>query len=389
MSDPGGKKKDDVTFDDQIYNLLSDEYVLYHINHENERNQDPKADPNNKKYIFLPPGGGEWTKEHMNYGFVSKKENRVKFYNILKKDDSLRLKGYSYVFAAWIYDGLKETKNSAEIIYEGNDDFIPNNNDVTYIKDIRPLFTDCDQWNMKEFVKMFDLHNYDEVKNENFKIYYHVKIRNMPKGGPMWSDKDINLFAAWMYEGSKEKLTNEVGSTISRMVPRFTLKDNEIDKMGYPLKPEDLSFTDHIGPMFSEGHRNKMHDVRGFLDFEKYESVNKYKVLILDRLTRPDLSTRMPKNNPWPKKNIYAFYAWAIQGKNSREDVMTGPTDPYDENDDDYIKMTSYFERYRDLADIYAKVQTVVMNAKAEFNGDGFKEADVAANVDVIVAAKK
>ncbi|CAG8653799.1 17657_t:CDS:1 [Racocetra fulgida] len=297
------------------------------------------------------------------------KNNRVAIYNGLKNDDDLRKKGYSYKFAAWVLDELK--LNDEEL--KSDQTKIDSNHGVTYLGDIKPMFTDCDQWNMKT-KRGLDLHDYTAVVKNYGPIYGKVKNRSMPMGGPKWSDIQINMLPAWKYEGYKDsspqaKNNTDVMSYMEPYFPEYKIdgvqanENNLKEALDQNKNFDGLTFDFHIKPMFALGHRDKMFDVTsGHIDLHDFVSVNEEKVNILFKLTLPNImksgKKRMPQRNPWPKKNIYLFYAWAKQGETSKKGVTSTIKDEYNPNDlenpkTDLGKMHSYYVYYRDLPDIH------------------------------------
>lgn len=69
-----------------------------------------------------------------------------------------------------------------------------------FAKDIRPLFTDVDVDHMKNRVGMFDLSNYDDVKDNASDILDSVKAGRMPPGKP-WSADKVQKFQDWINGG--------------------------------------------------------------------------------------------------------------------------------------------------------------------------------------------
>ena len=68
---------------------------------------------------------------------------------------------------------------------------------VGFAQDIRPLFTDVDVDHMKA---MFDLSNYDDVKDNASDILSSVKAGRMPPGG-RWSPDKVQKFQDWINGG--------------------------------------------------------------------------------------------------------------------------------------------------------------------------------------------
>jgi hypothetical protein len=67
----------------------------------------------------------------------------------------------------------------------------------SYAQDIRPLFRDLDVEAM-EYV--FDLRNYQDVKDQAENIYERLADGSMPCDAP-WSEEQISLFRRWIDEG--------------------------------------------------------------------------------------------------------------------------------------------------------------------------------------------
>jgi len=72
--------------------------------------------------------------------------------------------------------------------------------DVTYFKDIKPLFREKDVTCMQE---RFNLYSYDDVSKYADAIYQQVSTYKMPEDGP-WTDDKIKLFKEWMDTGKQE-----------------------------------------------------------------------------------------------------------------------------------------------------------------------------------------
>lgn len=72
-------------------------------------------------------------------------------------------------------------------------------NTVSYKTDVRPLFTNTDVNHMKF---MFDLSNYDDVKNNASEIFDAVSAGSMPPApeGP-WAQDKKDIFKAWIDGG--------------------------------------------------------------------------------------------------------------------------------------------------------------------------------------------
>ena len=67
----------------------------------------------------------------------------------------------------------------------------------SFAQDIRPLFRDRDVEAM-EFV--FDLRNYQDVKDQADNIYARLADGSMPCDAP-WPEEQITLFRRWIDEG--------------------------------------------------------------------------------------------------------------------------------------------------------------------------------------------
>ncbi|CAG8740490.1 9356_t:CDS:1 [Gigaspora margarita] len=264
--------------------------------------------------------------------------------NLLTSDDNLV--NESNLFGTWIYEGRKENSNSKPIEPPKPDKHDKNDlsntvNFLTFSKHVRPLFTDCDDFNMSNLKgsKAIKFHVYEDVKEKSLRILRELKKRTMPPGVP-WTDDHINLFSAWIYDGCRDDIT-------SYMEPAWPSKYKAKMADGDLVKPADqvdLNFEDHIKPMFSKGHTEAM---KKHFNLHEYIDVHRYKVEIFDRLSREENDIKlMPKNNPWPKNHVLLFYYWAIQGPNSKKDSNSEKTGPYKDNDENYQKMKRYCDQY-------------------------------------------
>ena len=65
---------------------------------------------------------------------------------------------------------------------------------VRFAKDIRPLFRSMDVTSMR---RMFDLHDYDDVKENAQAIYDAVAEGTMPCDAP-WPEAKVARFKQWM-----------------------------------------------------------------------------------------------------------------------------------------------------------------------------------------------
>ncbi|CAG8773619.1 hypothetical protein C2G38_2034529 [Gigaspora rosea] len=398
----GNEIKKDVTFEGEIEELL------------NGKNELVKQQLNAKG---LKPGKlGKY-----DYAYASDDQKCLDIYEALKgkrfdsdNDDKKlstepknNLVNESNKFATWIYEGRQEKPLSGK-----KPSLSPRtaDNSLRY-KDIRPLFTDCDDLNMYslmdgDYEKQIKLQvNADtgvtkypdlipkvdpnEVKDffNKFKdrtpaILNKVKTRTMPKDGNSWTDDQINMFSAWVYDGKRgddkggdggfpSKNPDDGKNVVSYMEPSFPVlncttesslkrlvesKDKEP-----PTDPNyDLNFNDHIVKMFGLGHRYAMFKIIQekqknsedpkpnpplHLDLHDYKDVNNKKVEILDHLTRADgASGLMPRRNPWPKKNILLFYLWALQGDDSKE--TSNSSKPKWTNEANKKQLVEYCKRY-------------------------------------------
>lgn len=70
----------------------------------------------------------------------------------------------------------------------------------TFDKDIKPLFREEDQ---KAMEYIFDLWDYQDVKDNAQSIYDEVKAGGMPCDGA-WSEDKVELFRRWMDAGMAE-----------------------------------------------------------------------------------------------------------------------------------------------------------------------------------------
>ena len=70
--------------------------------------------------------------------------------------------------------------------------------DLTYAKDIRPLFRDRD---VRSMASVFDLSSYDDVRENAEGIYARLADGTMPCDGA-WPPEDVARFRAWIDAGS-------------------------------------------------------------------------------------------------------------------------------------------------------------------------------------------
>jgi hypothetical protein len=70
--------------------------------------------------------------------------------------------------------------------------------DVTYTRDIRPLFRDGD---VRSMSFAFDLSAYEDVRANAEAIYQRLADGTMPCDG-RWSDEDVRRFRTWVDKGS-------------------------------------------------------------------------------------------------------------------------------------------------------------------------------------------
>lgn len=68
---------------------------------------------------------------------------------------------------------------------------------LSYATDIKPLFRPKDRNNM---IGVFDLWNYDDVKQYAQPIYQHVEDGSMPCDGA-WPPEKVDTFKLWMDQG--------------------------------------------------------------------------------------------------------------------------------------------------------------------------------------------
>ena len=71
--------------------------------------------------------------------------------------------------------------------------------DLSFAKDIRPLFTQTD---VDHMAFMMDLSSHDDVKQHADAILSVVKDGSMPPAGPRWTDEMCGKFEAWVKAGS-------------------------------------------------------------------------------------------------------------------------------------------------------------------------------------------
>lgn len=72
--------------------------------------------------------------------------------------------------------------------------------DVSFARDIRPLFNDRDIGSMRS---SFDLSSYDDVRANADGIYERLADGSMPCYGA-WPAENVSLFRAWMDGGFAE-----------------------------------------------------------------------------------------------------------------------------------------------------------------------------------------
>ena len=74
---------------------------------------------------------------------------------------------------------------------------------VSFASDIKPMFTALDQDHMLNRQGMFDLWNYDDVKNNADSILGAVKSGRMPPPGeePRWTKEMVQKFQDWIDQG--------------------------------------------------------------------------------------------------------------------------------------------------------------------------------------------
>jgi hypothetical protein len=70
--------------------------------------------------------------------------------------------------------------------------------EVTYARDIRPLFRDGD---IRSMSFAFDLSSYEDVRANAPAIYQQLAAGTMPCDQP-WSAEDVQRFRAWIDNGS-------------------------------------------------------------------------------------------------------------------------------------------------------------------------------------------
>jgi hypothetical protein len=69
--------------------------------------------------------------------------------------------------------------------------------DITYARDIRPLFRDRDVSSMSS---VFDLASYDDVRTNAESIYERLADGTMPCDGA-WPAEDVQRFRTWIDDG--------------------------------------------------------------------------------------------------------------------------------------------------------------------------------------------
>jgi len=73
----------------------------------------------------------------------------------------------------------------------------PQNNEVSFVADVRPLFRDLDIGQMRHYV---DLSDYTDVRSHAEAIYERVEDGSMPCDQP-WTDDNVALFRRWIDGG--------------------------------------------------------------------------------------------------------------------------------------------------------------------------------------------
>lgn len=78
--------------------------------------------------------------------------------------------------------------------------------ELSFARDIRPLFRDMDVQHMKPMGVLLD--NFEYMSNsENARSVYDFLTGKsqpqMPPGGPFWEDESLKLYARWMDAGRK------------------------------------------------------------------------------------------------------------------------------------------------------------------------------------------
>jgi hypothetical protein len=69
--------------------------------------------------------------------------------------------------------------------------------EVTFVRDIRPLFRDRD---VQSMAFSFDLASYDDVRANADAIYARLEDGSMPCDGA-WPEEDVRRFQAWIDAG--------------------------------------------------------------------------------------------------------------------------------------------------------------------------------------------
>jgi hypothetical protein len=72
--------------------------------------------------------------------------------------------------------------------------------EITFGKDIAPLFRPSDIAAMKNAPNGFDLSSYNDVRIWSAEILNQLQLGNMPCDGA-WSDANVSLFAQWITDG--------------------------------------------------------------------------------------------------------------------------------------------------------------------------------------------
>jgi len=70
---------------------------------------------------------------------------------------------------------------------------------LSFVRDIRPLFTQEDIEHMLDVDPRLDLGSYDSAKAHANIIYRRVLLGDMPPGGP-WPQEQVGKFKEWMDE---------------------------------------------------------------------------------------------------------------------------------------------------------------------------------------------
>jgi hypothetical protein len=78
--------------------------------------------------------------------------------------------------------------------------------ELSFARDIRPLFRDMDVQHMKPMGVLLDDFEYMSNSENAQSVYNFLTGKSqpqMPPGGPFWGDDSLKLYARWMDAGRK------------------------------------------------------------------------------------------------------------------------------------------------------------------------------------------